>query len=75
MEYNKLNEANYKEIASYKTEITLSRNETLIMEEEIRETKEKTNVLVQINQNQDVFLDEIKLNFKNLNEIRPDFYK
>lgn len=66
IENGKINDANYKEIATLKTEITLTKNEIMIMEDELKETQEKTKTLVQMNQGQDVFLDELRENFREI---------
>ena len=66
IEDSKINGVNYKEIASLKTEITLTKNEIMIMEDELKETQEKTKTLVQMNQGQDVFLDELRENFREI---------
>ena len=36
------------------------------MEDELKETQEKTKTLVQMNQGQDVFLDELRENFRKI---------
>ena len=38
----------------------------MIMEDELKETQEKTKTLVQMNQGQDVFLDELRENFREI---------
>ena len=66
IENSKINDVNYKEIATFKTEITLTKNEIMIMEDELKEVQEKTKTLVQMNQGQDVFLDELRENFREI---------
>jgi len=46
--------------------MTLTKNEILIMEDELKETQEKTKTLVQLNQGQDSFLDELRENFREI---------
>lgn len=72
MEHDKINGANNKEIATIKTEITLTKNEIIIIEDDLVETREKTRKLVQTNQEQDLLLDELR---DTLREIQDDHVK
>ena len=65
-EENNINDINYKEIAGLKTEIMLSTNEILIIDEELKDTREKTDILVDMNKQQDIYLTEIQNQLENI---------
>lgn len=49
-----------------KTDITLIKNEILINEDEIREYKTKIGVLVDLNKDQDNFIDKTKKEYQTI---------